>query len=108
MGTWNDRLYHKIFNSTVIMMVIVTASLGIGMMGYHFLLGLSWIDSFLNAAMILTGMGPLDKANTNAGKLFSGIYAMYSGIVFLSAIAIFIYPIIQKIGKKFEHQHKQE
>ena len=95
MGTWNDRLYHKIFNSTVIMMVIVTASLGIGMMGYHFLLGLSWIDSFLNAAMILTGMGPLDEANTNAGKLFS-------------AIAIFIYPIIQKIGKKFEHQHKQE
>ena len=105
MKLMNDRLYHKIFNGAIIMILIITVSLGIGMLGYYYFLKLSWIDSFLNASMILTGMGPLDEAQTDAGKLFSGIYALYSGIIFLSAIAVFIYPIIQKIGKKFEHHH---
>lgn len=84
---------------TAIMVVLVIVSLTIGMAGFHWIAALDWIDSFLNASMLLTGMGPVDEPETDAGKIFAGIYALYSGIVFLSAIAIFIYPFIEHAGK---------
>ncbi|MBS1554075.1 MAG: hypothetical protein JSU09_04050 [Bacteroidetes bacterium] len=84
---------------TAIMLILVAFSLSIGMAGFHWVAGLGWIDSFLNASMLLTGMGPVDEPVSNAGKIFAGIYALYSGIVFLSAIAIFIYPFIEHVRK---------
>jgi len=63
---------------------IILASLVMGILGYHFLESLSWIDSLLNASMILGGMGPVNPLQTNAGKIFASLYALYSGIVLLA------------------------
>jgi hypothetical protein len=79
-------------------------SLALGMLGYRALAGLSWIDSFLNASMILTGMGPVTQMVTWGAKLFSGFYALYSGIAFLSAAGIFAAPILHRA---FHHFHME-
>ena len=68
--------------------ILLIFSLGLGMAGYHFLEGLSWIDSMLNASMILGGMGPVAPLQTIAGKLFASFYALYSGVVLLAAVGI--------------------
>ena len=70
--------------------LLVSASLGIGMAGYHFLGRLPWADSFLNASMILTGMGPVDRMESTPAKLFSAFYALFSGVIFLTSAAILL------------------
>ena len=69
-------------------LVLLIFSLGLGMVGYHFLEKLSWIDSLLNASMILGGMGPVTPLQTAAGKLFASFYALYSGVVLLAVVDI--------------------
>ncbi len=76
-------------------------SLAIGMLGYHGLSGLPWLDAFLNASMILTGMGPINAMATPGAKLFAGCYALYSGIAFLTAVGIFFAPILHRAAHKF-------
>ncbi len=71
-------------------------SLGIGILGYHFLANLSLIDALLNASMILSGMGPVDELSTFAGKIFASFYALFSGIVFLVSAGIIIAPIAHR------------
>ena len=80
---------------------IVLGSLGIGILGYHFLGGLAWIDALVNAAMILGGMGPVDALHTNAGKMFASFYALYSGIVFLLAVGLIFAPRFHRILHHF-------
>jgi hypothetical protein len=80
---------------------IVAVSLGAGVLGYHELAGLSWIDALLNAAMILTGMGPVDAITTTRGKLFATCYALFSGIAFLSSVAIVFAPVVQRFLHRF-------
>ena len=76
---------------------IIGMSLGIGTAGYHHFGGLSWTDSLLNAAMILTGMGPVDRMETEAAKLFATGYALYSGIAFLSTATLLFGPILSRL-----------
>lgn len=78
-------------------MALVTFSLGLGTLGYHYYADLGWLDSFYNAAMILTGMGPVNKIETPPGKLFSSFYALFSGIAFLSTVGIFFAPIAHRM-----------
>jgi hypothetical protein len=80
---------------------IVIGSLLIGILGYHFLEGLAWIDALVNAAMILGGMGPVNVLNTNAGKLFASFYALYSGMIFLVAAGIIFAPVFHRILHRF-------
>jgi len=80
---------------------IVIASLAIGITGYHVFEGLSWIDSTVNAAMILGGMGPVNQLYTNAGKLFAAFYALFSGIVFLVAVAVMLAPVVHRLLHRF-------
>jgi hypothetical protein len=75
---------------------IIGASLAIGVSGYHWLGGLPWIDALLNAAMILTGMGPVDRMQTVPGKLFAAGYALFSGLAFVSMVAVLSAPIIHR------------
>lgn len=82
-------------------LLILTLSLGIGTGGYHFLGKLSWIDSFLNASMILTGMGPVDHLDTRPGKLFSACYALFSGVSFLTFVAVLFTPIYHRFLHRF-------
>jgi hypothetical protein len=82
-------------------LLLLAFSLGIGMFGYHFLEGLSWIDSLLNASMILGGMGPVNPLQTEAGKLFASFYALYSGVVLLAAVGILATPIYHRFLHRF-------
>ncbi|MEI6861964.1 MAG: hypothetical protein WCL04_06905, partial [Verrucomicrobiota bacterium] len=75
--------------------------LTIGMAGYHWLESQSWVDAFANAAMILSGMGPLDPLKTTAGKLFAGCYAIFSGVAFLTTVGFFLAPIAHRVLHKF-------
>jgi len=75
---------------------LICLALFIGTMGYHYFAKLSWIDSFYNASMILTGMGPVSVLTTNTSKLFSSFYALFSGIAFLSTVAILFAPIVHR------------
>ena len=72
-------------------------SIGIGVLGYHYIGELKWIDSIYNASMILTGMGPVNEMKTNAAKLFASIYAIFSGVIFLSTVAIFFAPFAHRL-----------
>ena len=81
-------------------LVVLIFSIGIGTAGYHFWGELSWIDAFLNASMILTGMGPVDHLNTYAGKLFAAFYALFSGISFLTFVAVLFAPIYHRFLHK--------
>ena len=85
----------------LILLVVLTIALGIGIIGYHTFAKLSWIDSILNASMILTGMGPVDRMSTDASKLFSSIYALFSGVVFLSSVGLLLAPVFHRILHKF-------
>ena len=75
--------------------------LSIGVLGYHGIAGLSWIDSVLNASMILTGMGPVAAMTTTSSKLFASGYALFSGVVFLSSIGLVLAPLFHRILHKF-------
>jgi thiamine biosynthesis lipoprotein len=81
--------------------VIILCSLAIGMAGYHYLEKLSWLDAFVNAAMILSGMGPLAQVQTSVGKLFAGCYALFSGIAFLTSIGVVFAPVFHRFLHKF-------
>jgi hypothetical protein len=87
----------RVLRYAAIALVLVTVSLAIGTVGYHYYAELDWLDSFYNAAMILTGMGPVNKMETPGGKLFSSFYALFSGIAFLSTVGIFFAPIAHRM-----------
>lgn len=87
---------------------VVAGSLAIGILGYHFLESLAWIDALVNAAMILGGMGPVDALHTSAGKLFASFYALYSGIVFLLAVGIIFAPIFHRILHHFHLESEKD
>jgi hypothetical protein len=76
-------------------------SLGIGMVGYNYFAHLPWVDSFLNASMILTGMGPIDPMPNESSKIFAGCYALFSGIAFLSIVAVLFAPILHRLFHMF-------
>jgi len=87
--------------SFALTLAIVFVSLLAGVLGYHLVAGLSWIDSLLNASMILTGMGPVDPMKDTPSKLFASAYALFSGVVFLSAVAIVLSPVLHRIVHSF-------
>lgn len=100
--TQNTTRRSPILRNTAIMVMMISVSLTIGTLGYRATGGFSWMDSFLNATMILTGMGQAHDPESNTGKLFSALFALYSGIIFLSSVAIFIFPILQKLSERFD------
>ncbi len=77
-------------------MVFLAFCLGIGMIGYHRIAALNWVHSYHNATMILSGMGEIDEMPTNAARIFSGSYALFSGVVFLSTIAVLFSPVVHR------------
>jgi len=81
--------------------VLIFGSLGIGVAGYHLFARLSWIDSLLNASMILTGMGPVDPIRSRAGKFFASGYALFSGVAFLTIVAVFLAPVVHRFFHRF-------
>ena len=82
-------------------LAIIAFALSIGVAGYHFIAGLPWIDALLNASMILTGMGPVDVLQSNAAKVFASLYALFSGVVFISLMGLLLSPIAHRVLHKF-------
>ena len=82
---------------TLFAFMLIAFSVGLGTLGYHHVASLNWIDSFHMSCMILTGMGPVAEMKTDQAKLFSSLYALYSGVAFLSVTAVFFAPIIHRL-----------
>jgi hypothetical protein len=90
------QFYNRVLRYTSFSCVLLGFSLGIGVVGYHYFNELPWLDSLLNASMILTGMGPIDAMKNDGAKWFASIYAIFSGVAFLSTIAVFLSPIVHR------------
>ena len=80
-------------------LVVLAFSLGLGVLGYHRIVGLGWIDSLLNASMILTGMGPVDTMPDDASKVFASLYAMFGGAIYPILTAVVLYPFVHRMLK---------
>jgi len=100
--------YQRLLGNFLWSVVIIVVSLLIGILGYHFTENLSWLDSLLNASMILTGMGPVNVMATTAGKLFASFYALFSGIVFLVTMSVVLAPVLHRFLHKFHLDEKEK
>ena len=86
------QLFHALIAAGV-----VAIALGVGIAGYHWIAGLGWIDSLLNASMILSGMGPVDRLPTRAAKLFASAYALFGGLVFIVTMGLILTPLVHRL-----------
>jgi len=91
----------RLARSAAVGLSLVLISLAIGMFGYHAIEGLTWIDAFLNAAMLLGGMGPVNSPATFGGKLFAGLYALYCGLVVIVIAGVLLAPVVHRTLHKF-------
>ena len=102
-----EVFHRRLVTSGVVGLVLVAISLAVGIAGYAWLEGLAFIDAFLNASMILSGMGPLFNPQTTAGKVFAGLYALYSGFAVLAIAAIMFAPVLHRVMHRF-HLEEQD
>ncbi len=103
-----DVFFKRMLRNIIIAFFFLGVSLFAGMAGYRYFCGLSWVDSLLNASMILGGMGPVDLIQNDAGKIFASVYAIYSGVAFLGAFAILIVPIYHRFLHRFHLQDEND
>lgn len=87
----------RLIRSVCAGLLFITFALLIGMIGYHLTENMSWVDAFANASMILSGMGPFGPMQTTAGKIFAGIYALFSGLVFILGMGIIFAPVVHRL-----------
>jgi hypothetical protein len=93
--------FKKLIRNILIGIFVIFVSLWGGMEGYRYYEGMDWVDSYVNATMILSGMGPVSEVHTTGGKIFAGSYALYSGILFLVIVALIFAPVIHYLFVKF-------
>lgn len=91
----------RLFRQLAWVFILLAFSLLIGMAGYVRFEGLSWVDAFLNASMLLGGMGPVNPPQSFAGKLFAGLFALYAGLVFIVAAALLFTPLLHRLLHHF-------
>jgi hypothetical protein len=91
------RFFRRLGLHLLVALGVAAISLAVGMEGYHHLAGLSWIDAFLNASMLLGGMGPVAELHADDAKLFAGLYALYSGLVLIAVTSILIAPVLHRV-----------
>jgi len=103
-----SQFISRLLRNVVYALLIIFVSLVVGMCGYHFIEGLSWVDAYLNATMILSGMGPVNDLHTEAGKLFAGTYALYSGFSILIVIGFVLAPVAHRFLHKFHLDTEQK
>jgi len=95
------RLVQHLSRQSVYAGGVIAASLVIGMIGYHVFAGFGWVDSFENASMLLGGMGPVGTVDGDSGKIFAGVFALYSGLVFLAVTALILTPVLHHVLHRF-------
>ena len=96
-----DAFYRRLVICFLLSQALAALALLIGMAGYHFFENLGWVDAFVNAAMILSGMGPVATLQTTGGKIFAGCYALFSGLMFISVAGILLAPVAHRALHKF-------
>lgn len=96
-----DKFWSRLVRSVLWGTVLIGGSLLLGVLGYHWIAGLGWVDSILNASMILTGMGPVDHMDGAAPKLFASAYALFSGVAFLSSVGVLLAPVVHRLMHRF-------
>ena len=102
------RLFLKrLFRNISFGIALCIISLSLGILGYHHFEHMSWIDAYVNAAMILSGMGPLGNLQTEAGKIFAGSYALFSGVIFLVIVSLLLSPILHWVLVRFHLEQSQ-
>jgi len=96
--------YRRVARSVCLGLLVIVLALGIGMTGYHTFEQMSWLDAFVNAAMILSGMGPMATLQTAGGKAFAGCYALFSGLAFIAILGIIFAPVFHRFLHKFHQE----
>jgi hypothetical protein len=91
----------RMAKAVALWLFMTTAGLVIGIAGYAYFEGMSLVDAFVNAAMILSGMGPMGELKTSAGKIFAGLYAMFSGLIIIIATGFVLAPIFHRVLHRF-------
>ena len=98
---WSWHLAGHMVSRAFVLLPLAAGTLMLGMAIYHWVEGLSWTDAFLNASMLLGGMGPVDKLHTMAGKWLAGLYALFAGMVFLVVAGVMLAPVIHHVLHRF-------
>jgi len=101
-----QRYLRRLAQSVLAALLIIGVSLLIGILGYAHFEGMGWLDAFLNASMILSGMGPADTLKTSGGKLFAGCYAIYSGLMVIFVTGIVLAPLAHRVLHRFHVDDK--
>jgi len=101
------RFARRVLFHAAAALALLLLSLMLGMAGYEYFEHLSWRDAFLNSAMLMGGMGPVDAPRTDGGKLFAGLYALYAGLVFLVAAGLVFAPVMHRLLHKFHWAQDQ-
>lgn len=96
-----SKFLWRLFRHAMLSLAFIVVSLLIGIIGYRHYEGMSWVDAYVNAAMILGGMGPIGELHTVGGKLFAGFYALYSGLIAIIAVGILAAPILHRFLHHF-------
>jgi putative effector of murein hydrolase len=104
--TARKRFRHHILWAFLLSTGLIVAMLCLGIAGYHFIAGFSWIDSLLDASMILGGMGPVGALTSDGAKVFASFYALLSGLAFISASGIILSPMIHWVLHRFHIEEK--
>jgi hypothetical protein len=91
----------RVLRSLTLAVSVIGLSLGLGVFGYHYWAELPWLDALLDASMILAGMGPVSELHTVGGKLFASFYALFSGVVFISSVAVLLAPVVHRFLHRF-------
>ncbi len=102
------RFYHRFLRAVLLAAGLIGVSLTIGLLGYHYVAGYRWIDALLNSAMILSGMGPVGELRSDAAKLFAAGYALFSGLVLVTATGIILSPMFHRVLHRFHIEQKGE
>lgn len=103
-----SRFFRRLGANVALALAFIIVSLAVGMAGYHWLGGIGWIDAFLNAAMILSGMGPVDTLQNDAAKLFAGFYAIYSGLLVVATSALIFAPVLHRLLHRLHVKDEQD
>ena len=100
--------FRRLGANIALALALIAGSLFAGMAGYHWLGGLGWVDSFLNAAMILSGMGPVDTLQADSAKIFAGLYAIYSGLLVVATTALILAPALHRFLHRLHVKDEQD
>ena len=103
-----DQFFVRLAHSGIIAIALIAVSLVIGMVGYHAIVGLSWIDAFLDASMLLGGMGPVNLPTSFGGKLFAGLYALYCGLAVILTAGVILAPVAHRVLHRFHMESRNQ